>query len=315
MAEFLPINLKTSSAVSKLDSVTRSIVTTSQNKSVLTIEGLRDVTAGVVTLHGLKDVPDQITMALCFKAWEDKFSFRMNKQELTLAFEMNVRGDFTIERNGKIEHSINIFQCFTVEFFCSVLNQYLTEKDTAVKKVRALEKREEQNAPLTKQPDLTIDIFEAIVDDYKAYHLGGYVYTSPDKQFPTHNKFPTNSKFTLLGEIYDMDISERNVIKLREVAQRILLRELQRKKQTLPKINEAHGGAELSLVHQIARIKAGKLINKEDEDLIQIHVKRLLYLQLIDAYKLHDGQIIDDNEFVKHVKENMEIYKQINYQK
>ena len=52
------------------------------------------------------------------------------------------------------------------------------------------------------------------------------------------------------------------------------------------------------------------MILKEDEDLIQVGVKRLLYLQVIDSYKPVEGQRKSENEFIRHVKENIQLYKQ-----
>ena len=288
----------------KLGRLNSQIVEAHQKENTaLTIEELRMIFAKVSVMHGLKALPDDMTTQLCLTSWEDKYAPIMNKQELNLAFLMNVNGDYSIETNSGYEQRVNHYQCFSVEFFCSVLNQYTKEKDRALVKLRQVQKANETET--VAPPDMTEDIFLAIIEDYIEYHKGKFVYYSHDRQFETHKTFNTLAKLELLSAIFSLELSEANIIKLRGYSQGITLADLRAKKATA-----TSKGAILSLANQITRIKTAKMILKEDEDLIQVGVKRLLYLQVIDSYKPVEGQKKSENEFIRHVKENIQLYKQ-----
>ena len=266
----------------------------------------------VVAMHGIKELPAKVIMALCYESWLTKFAPQMTVAELHLAFEMNVNGDFSIKGSGgEIIHKVNHFQCFSREFFCDVLNQYLSERVQTNKQIDKLKKEfDEQEQKKLLPPDVTLMTFEAIMEDYKEFHGQGYEAFSPTKEFDTAKNYPTSSKLELLYQVYDINISEENVDMLRGRAKDFVLRALHKKKEYKGKGSDKERvfGMTISIEHQISRIKEGKLLNIEDEILIQAYVNRLLYMQIISLEK-PDAEI-EESSFIKHIKENIQIYLQ-----
>lgn len=305
MGDLLPTELTSSSLSSNLSGLHGKILHAKESTgSVLTKLELKQLAVRITGMHGIKELPSKEIMALCYDSWLTKFSQKMNKEELYLAFEMNVNGDFEFKLNGEIHHRINHYQCFSREFFCDVLNQYLKEKVLVNKRISDLRNADDKKA--LSPPDPTPRIFEAIIADYKDFHEQGYDVFSMDKPFETHKLFPTAVKLDLLNMIYDINISEKNIIKLREHAKNIVIRNLTKKKNMFA--YNKRFGVVVSVEHQLARVKAGKLLNQQDEDLIQAEVSRLLYVQSISAMKPDAGEQIEQSVFVRHVKENIDIY-------
>ena len=266
----------------------------------------------VVAMHGIKELPAKVIMALCYESWQTKFAPQMTVPELHLAFEMNVNGDFNIKASGgEVIHKVNHFQCFSREFFCDVLNQYLSERVQANRQIEKLKKElEEQEQKKLLPPDITLTTFNAIIEDYKEFHGQGYEVFSPTREFDTSKNYPTSTKLELIHEVYNINISEDNITMLRSRAKEFVLRALHKKKEYKNKGGDKERvfGGTISIEHQISRIKEGKLLNLEDEILIQAYVNRLLYIQLI-ALEKPAGEI-EESSFIKHIKENIEIHLQ-----
>ncbi len=233
----------------------------------------------------------------------------MTKHEMYLAFEMNVNGDYNVKAGTETLSRINHYQCFSVEFFCDVLNQYLKERVSFNKKMEQEKERQKEEA--TKKlpaPDLTVQLFEMLLTDYKKYHTEQVDLFSPDNNFETHIGFTTAAKLELVNELYNISLDEDNIAKLREHAKRIVIRMLHNKKRGYDK--RKLFGVVVSIEHQVSRLKTGKLLNIEDESMIQQQVTRLLYMQVLAVLMPAPNQNIDDTEFVKCVRENIELYKQ-----
>ncbi len=336
MAELIPATLQSISLAGTFNRVNSQILQAATNlasRNDLTDKEIDVVLARVVVIHGIKTLPSTEVADLCLNAWETKYKFSMNKDELVLAFELNVKGDFKIKSGSEVLHSINHYQCLSVEFFCAVLNQYLSERDEAIKKLNAARKAEEdkQRKPAV---DTTVKEMESIIGDYQRYHEGGYVYFSPENQFHPSIDFLLSTKLDTLSEMFDVDLSEDNISKQRERARRIILRNLNRDKRDRTgmgisykkNVNSEDGDAQdnapiesdpdrkpnamLAIANQYVRIKEGKLITEGDEALIQQQVRRLLYLQVIDKYLLKEGDTLESNEFVNHIRENILLYQQ-----
>jgi hypothetical protein len=268
----------------------------SEPSHLLTIEELDIIVFKVCAESGIKELPNAAMVDLCLKSWNDKFASQMNKAELSLAFEMNINGDFNIKSGGEQRSRINHYQCFSREYFCDVLNQYLQEKAEANKKISQLRSQEEELA--LPKPDVIPEIFEAIISDYVSFHQGGYELFSTEREFVTHLRFPTTTKLKLLSEIYEISLTTENIVNLRDQAGLRLIKELNKRKNR----SALSYGALVSISHQIARIKSGKLLTQQDEAEVQAHVDRLLYTQSLSS-------IPPDADFVSHVRENIEIYR------
>ena len=131
LEDSLPTKLKSSSLISKLNRVNQQILLAKESdEGVLGKMEFKKLVVRVVAMHGIKELPSKEIMALCYDSWLSKFSLQMKVQELHLAFEMNVNGDFNIKEKGEVvSRKVNHYQCFSREFFCDVLNQYLSERD------------------------------------------------------------------------------------------------------------------------------------------------------------------------------------------
>ena len=207
----------------------------------------------------------------------------MNQKELELAFELNLSGD--IER-------VNHYQCFSVEFFCDVLNKYLQKKAEAIAKSTQQLAEPKPEAPVNMTPKMLANILK----DFETLN-------HPDATVRDQllsGSFATVSKLNLLSKIIEIDISETRITDLREKARWNLVRELSAKKA---KLNENKFGAAVSLGHQIARLKAGKLITQTDEDHLQTEVTRLIYIQTLQLIKPSPGQDFENCVFVRAVRE------------
>jgi hypothetical protein len=308
LAELVPSKLTNSSLISKLSLVHQDIVNTVKKEDdALTKVELKTLVVRVVAQHGIKELPAKEIMALCFESWNSRFVTKMNKKELFLAFEMNVNGDFNFKENGEVKRRVNHYNNFSREFFCDVLNQYLSEKEVAHGKYAALRLAEEkeQAAVPVNAPDVTVEILRALIQDFKAYHTEGLSYSHPENSFHTSSGFPTDTKLEMLGELFDIDISEDKLTGLRELAARRLIRSLIKKRAEIP---TSKMGAALEISHQIARIKTGKLITDKDEILLQGIVKQLLCMQVFDNMKPERDVPIEDSVFVMHIKENITLY-------
>lgn len=241
-------------------------------KTGISLDELRIIIARVIAACGIKEIPSQEIVNLCLQMFNDKFAISMNKHEVALAFDLNIRGDF----DKKIEH----YQCFSVEYFCDVLNEYRKKKIAA----KAYEEKLEEEK---KVVDVSNQILQAIIDDFIAHH---------SKQEMRFN-FPILIKIETLDKLFDVDASVENIENLRPIAAVNVWRQLAKKKHESASLKKF--GAEVSLQHQIARIKANKLITNEDENLIQVEVNHLLYCQVFDKYK---SKNIADSKFITHIK-------------
>lgn len=197
----------------------------------------------------------------------------MNKQELALAFEMNVNGDF----EPKIEH----FQCFSRDYFCSILNEYLKKKREANTR-----HREPEDTSLLPSPDFQNNLMRALIHDRQNLASGTAI---TDTQ-------TLSARLNLLSELFEVTYGEDTIQAYRIKAATEVIRELAKKK------NEARGlqkfGREIELTNQIARIKAQKLITDQDEAKIQAEVMRMLYVDQLMRW--------NEAEFVQHVESQIE---------
>ena len=232
--------------------------------------------------HGIKDLPAKEVILLCLKFWNEKYSTRLNQKEIELAFELNISGD--IEK-------VNHYNCFSVEFFCSVLNNFL------VKKAEFITQQSKVAIEGTSPIDVTEAIFADIIHDFKI------LVDTPDKVELPIGQFALKAKLEYLSKIVEIDLSEARMVDLREKGRWILVRELMAKKTALP---PEKFGASISYSHAIARIKQGKLITQADEDNLQYQVSCLLYRFELLKWQPIPEETIDDCVFVRAVKEYLE---------
>lgn len=216
--------------------------------------------------------PDELAIQLMVDKYNSKYYTQLNHSEIMLAFDLNVSGDL----QNKIQH----YQAFTLDYFCDVLNEYLKEKARA--RVKA-QKAEEAKVP---KIDMSEAIILEVIDNYKTFHTakGELVYRA---------NIPILYKMELLNKTFEVDISAENIQRLRKQSIAGILREV-----TMRKVKEQNFGARISLEHQVARLKEGKLITKEDENLIQFEVTELLYFQVFEKQKPANIALIDKSEFV-----------------
>ena len=251
----------------------------------LSVVELGIIAAKVCTECGIKEenFPAREILMLCLQSWNDKFKAGMSIEEIRLAFEMNV--------NGELEKKIEHFHCFSREYFCDVMNEYLAKKKDVLKYIKPEEEEKVQLPPA----DLERQIFEAIIQDFKAINKA---------EEPAPN-FTLKVKLELILSIYNVNITEATVIKLRErAAVNILKRNAEERSKLDP---EKNIGRFNTLLHQSARLKTGKLLNDKDEEQIRFECDWLVYTDLLTAEKPKEGEEFDDCEFVKHVRENMEL--------
>ena len=306
MDALVPKTSINSSLTKKLAVAHQEIVTAAEaGKGDLTKIELKNLIVRVVAMHGIKELPSKEIMALCFDSWETRFSHRMNKQELFLAFEMNVNGDFEFQANGQTVHRVNHYNNFSREFFCDVLIQYLSEKNAAQKKLAELSRLDERVQAVAAAPDVTVSVLEAIMADFRTFHAQGLPYSSPANQFATNMLFPTNVKLEMINEIMEVELTEKRIDALRQLATRALIRSLTRQRSEVPKDKM---GIALEITHKLARVKSGKMITEKDEELLQTIVKQLLYMQVLDSWKPKGEETLESCEFIQHIQENISLY-------
>lgn len=246
-------------------------------KTGISIEELRIIIGRVIALCGIKETPSQEIASTCLRMFEEKFAISMNKHELALAFDLNIRGDL----EKKVEH----YQCFSVEYFCEVLNEYRKKKIQA--KAHEEKKEEEKIAPT----DVSKEILQNIVDDYVSHHT----------KEKSEIKFPISFRLEMLSKMFDVDTSVENIEKLRAIAANNVWQCLAKEKHKSESLKKF--GQVVSFQHQIARIKSQKLITNDDENMIQVEVSHLLYRQVFDTYK--PNKEIQKSTFITHIKNHI----------
>lgn len=203
----------------------------------------------------------------------------MNLQEMKLAFEMNVNGDFP----NKVEH----YQAFSRDYFCNVLNRYIQQKQVVLMKEAKMPKNEHQSIapPDNYSEKILLDIIQDRINSGSGS--------------PLTESVPIATRFEMLCSMFEVNYGEKTIAGYRINACDELLRELTKKKNEAKALNKY--GLELEITNQIARIKAQKLITEADEAMIEAKVLRLLYANVI----LHWPEM----EFVNHVKESIQLLK------
>jgi hypothetical protein len=249
-------------------------------KKELSLSELRRQISIICVTCGIKDLPEEEVVLLCLKMWKDKYCLRMNLKEMELAFELNLSGD--------LDEKVNHYLCFSVEFFCSVLNRYLEKKAILAARQQLPEPEQE------KQSLSTNDILQEIIADFKA------LVTETEYQ----NHFPLAARLNLLAQLVEIDVTEKTIQQLRVTAKGNIIRQLCSKRAMLQH-NENKFGAILSYGHQIARLEAGTLLTTEDENRLQAEVSMLLYQNTLLHWKPVGNETPDDCVFVNHIKENI----------
>lgn len=244
-----------------------------QPQKSLTADDLDRLAIKICAETGIKNLPEAIIIDSCLKSWEDKFSSQMNQHELLLAFEMNINGDLL----PKIEH----YQCFSRDYFCAICNKYLEARQLSLQK----NKKPEPDVKQLKEANHDYLLMQDIIQDKLNVTEGK----------PITENFTIRERVNLLAEMFDVNVSEKQIEDYRTCAASTITASLAKKKHDARALNKF--GAEIELANQIARIKTGKLITDADENLIQSEVLRLVYCNSLCGW--------NQNEFVAHIESNM----------
>lgn len=282
MAELVKVN-SGPSLTQKVQGISNKILHAKQaEKYEVTEEEMRRQIGLVCISSGIKELPAGEVILLCLKFWLDKYAVRLSPKELQLAFELNLCGD--------LHQKVNHYQCFSVEFFCQVLNTYLETKAAVNIKLQ----QQQQPEPVALQkPDVKPHIIDDIIADYRAVHC-------PDQYTPT-NAFALRYKLNTLATLVEIDLNEDLVANLREKARASILQQLSKQKNSIYNVQEKFGQV-ASLTHQIARLKSGKLLTDEDENRLQAETNYLLYLHTLKQYPPEEGEGVEICGFVRGLK-------------
>lgn len=238
-------------------------------------------------MHGIKGTPSDEIVGLCMKGWIDKYQLHMNKQELQLAFDLNILGELP----KKVEH----YQCFSLEFFANVCNEYLEQKKHVNQKAQQLQ----QQQPRAALPpvDMTRQLITAILADFKL------ICTDTPVEGYNYQQYHISGRLEMLGQLVEITLNEPQIADLRERAKTLVLNRLRAKKAALNPQSKI--GAIVNLTNQIARLKTGKLLTQDDESAIQLEVTELLYFQTLLLYKPSNISTIDTCKFVQHLNNTL----------
>lgn len=241
-----------------------------QQSKELTAEELDRIALKICVECGIKDsgIPSEEMVDMCLKSWQEHFSGQMNKAEIALAFDMNVNGEFS----KKIEH----FQCFSREYFCDVLNAYLTRK----KQVLSSMPKEEDSEKVKVDFDLAKVAMECLIFDRENISEG-----------KLSESIPVKEKLEWLNSLFELDITEDQVKNYRKISTSLILT------KTATERNEARVnrkfGVEIEMANKVERLKSGTLSDKDEAE-IQHEVNKLIYGNALLIYSEFD--------FVNHIK-------------
>lgn len=275
-----------SSLLSKISSAHNKIIATSEiPKDAMELIELKQIMLRVAIFCGIKEenIPSKEVAQICLDIFHEKYISKMNKQEIMLAFEMNIKGELEQMIGGVLKRKVEHFQCFSVEYFCEVLNWYLEIKRGAIIKRNNNTKQEILSL---EAPSALSDMLTDMVNDFRFYF----------NQLPERGvvQFSLSTKIELMAQMFTINVSEENIAKLRSKARDAVLRNLYSQKQEARKLQKF--GAEMSLIHQITRLKNNKLLTQMDEKLIQTEVNVLLYHQTFARY---------EGDFIEHINFNI----------
>lgn len=277
MAELIGKEQQSSSLNSQIKGFhSKLLAVKDEPKIALTEQEFRLIILKVTAMHGIKEsgLPSKEIVGLCMKSWEEKFSMHMNKQELQLAFEMNINGDFI----KKVEH----YQQFSREFFCDVLLQYLQKKQETISKSGQKVSIELQSEG---REDFHIVLMKALIADRENISSG--------QDITIH--CTVFDRLDMMEALFPITINESTIEAYRKNAVQTILGNLSKKKHEAQALRKL--GREIELTHQIARIKAQKLITENDESLIQAEVLKLIYCNQLMMWP--------ENEFIQHIQSQL----------
>lgn len=284
LAELIPQQLTTSSIGGKITAMHQKIaVAKTQTTQKLTPAELDRIMLQVCVECGIKDtgIASEEVVDLCFKSWEELFEAKMNVHELRLAFEMNVNGELEMPVGNAIEPRVNHYQCFSREFFCEVCRRYLIKKTEANKRIPTVVA---ENTPALGAVSNDLLLMEALINDRQ--------------DICKMSPLPVHSKLEMLNQMFDFEVTEKQIDNYRKVAIGKLITEAA-KERAVAKANNRFG-EDVNATHRITRLNKGPLTPKDEAD-IQFEVLQLIYGNVIMLWT--------EIEFVKHVEDCIKQYK------
>jgi hypothetical protein len=239
----------------------------------LTEQQLRFLIGKVIAMCGIKDTPSKEIVGMILHAWSTNYSTRMNKHELSLAFELNMQG----ELEKKVEH----FQCFSVEYFCDIINLYLQKKI----QVNKAPKEVIEEPVINPLVEASIQTMKDMIEDRELVSEGKIT-----------GRTPIKTRLDLLNELFEVKIEDDVIAKYRELSVVTILSDLNKSRNAI-RSDEMKFGRFVELSNQIERLKKGKLITEKDEALIQSEVCKLIYCNELMKWP--------EKEFIEHIESQL----------